>query len=131
MNSTITRALTILFISILLAGFSFGQVAIGTPPFATISGGSFDSVDLGNLNVHFSVPIVHKAGRGTPFDYQMKYDSSIWTTATVGSSTAWAPVPNISGFQLWGWGSESTGFTGALMVYDPKLQCTTTRNGFR
>jgi hypothetical protein len=47
--------------------------ATGVPPFSSIGGGPFDALNLGNLNAHFSVPILHKAGRGIPFDYDLTY----------------------------------------------------------
>src|ERR1700722_6845977 len=51
------------------------QVVTGAQPFGTFGGGPFDSVNLGNLNVHFAIPVLHKAGRGLPFIYDLSYDS--------------------------------------------------------
>jgi len=59
-----------------------GQVATGTPAFGSFGGGPFDTVNLGNLNVHFTVPMINKAGRGTTFNYNMAYDSSVWAPVT-------------------------------------------------
>lgn len=63
-----------LFVLILFATlclqYSVGQVAVGAPPYATIAGGTFDSVNLANLNVHFEVPVFSKPGRGgIPFQF--------------------------------------------------------------
>jgi RHS repeat-associated protein len=79
-----------------LAAFSQAQlsVATGTPQFGSFGGGLFDSINLGNLNVHFSIPVVHKAGRGLPFTYDLAYDSSVWYPVTVSGSTTWQMVPN-------------------------------------
>jgi hypothetical protein len=90
-----SRALTLLLAFGLLATqVSFGQgPATGTPPFGSFGGGPFDIVNLANLNVHFAVPIVHKAERGMPFTYDLSYDSSIWYP----SGGTWAHVAN------WGW----------------------------
>jgi hypothetical protein len=81
----------------------FGQPATGLPPFGSFGGGPFDVVNNGNLNVHFGIPIVNKAGRGMPFQYTLTYDSSVWYPAG-----AWVPVTN------WGWGAVTavaeTGF---------------------
>jgi hypothetical protein len=82
------------------------QVSTGAPPFSTIEGGPFDAVNLGNLNVHFSVPILHKAGRGIPFAYDLSYDNSIWTPVTSGGVTSWKPVTN------WGWIASTGSGTG-------------------
>ena len=85
---------------VLLTGIASGQVASGTPPFGSFGGGPFDTVNLGNLNVHFSIPVLHKAGRGLPFTYDLTYDSSIWTPAGNSGSQTWVPVPG------WGWNSS-------------------------
>src|SRR5882762_7159364 len=60
---------------VLLSGMCFGQEATGTPPFGSFGGGP-DTVNLGNLNAHISIPVVHKTGRGMPFSYDLSYDSS-------------------------------------------------------
>lgn len=82
------------------------QVATGAPPFSTIEGGPFDGVNLGNLNVHFSVPILHKAGRGISFAFDLGYDNSVWTPVTSGGVTSWRPVLN------WGWSGSISSGTG-------------------
>ena len=56
-----------MFATLMLVGISLGQQSsTGIPPFSSWSGGQFDNVNIGNLNVHFSIPIVHKPGRGLP-----------------------------------------------------------------
>jgi hypothetical protein len=99
--------LTMLII-ILGTGIASGQVATGTPPFSSLSGGPFDTVNLGNLNVHFAIPILHKAGRGIPFDYDLLYDSSVWTLGFSNGVTQWQPAFN------WGWTAPSTVRTGYI-----------------
>ena len=74
-----------------------GQVASGTPAFGSFGGGPFDTVNLGNLNVHFVVPVLHKAGRGMPFAYDLSYDSSVWTPVKSNGVTQWQPAT------YWGW----------------------------
>jgi RHS repeat-associated protein len=78
--------------------------AIGTPPFGSFVGGPFDVINLGNLNVHFTVPILHKAGRGMPFAYDMTYDSSVWSPGSVNGVQTWQP-----GNSYWGWQGLSGG----------------------
>ena len=95
----------------LLSVAGFAQVATGAPPFGSFGGGPFDTVNLGNLNVHFSVPVVHKAGRGMPFTYDLSYDSSIWTPVTSGSTTTWQPTFN------WGWMAAWAGGSVAYITY--------------
>lgn len=89
---------------VMLAGSTcLAQPAIGTPQFGSFGGGP-DVVNLGNLNVHWDIPIRNKAGRGTNFTYDVTYDSSIWYPATSGSTKNWQPVAN------WGWqGLTQTG----------------------
>ena len=78
-------------LTLALAGFSAGQVATGSPALSSSGGGPFDVVDLGNLNVHMTVPILHKAGRGMPFSADLGYDSSIWTPTSVQGVLTWVP----------------------------------------
>src|SRR5258708_946576 len=96
---------------------AFGQVTTGVPPFGSYGGGPFDVVNLGNLNVHFAVPVIHRNGRGTPFFYNFTYDSSIWTLVTSSGVTTWTPVGG------WGWQSQTSAVTG--YVPPPKKQTST------
>jgi RHS repeat-associated protein len=82
------------------------QVSTGTPAFGTFGGGPFDVINLGSLNVHFAIPVVHKAGRGLPFNYDLTYDSSVWTLAGVSGSQTWQPAFN------WGWQSSYAANSG-------------------
>jgi RHS repeat-associated protein len=78
--------------------------ATGTPPFGSFSGGP-DVVNNGNLNDHWTFPIRHKPGRGTDFNYNLSYDSSVWYPVTSGSTTSWQPVSQF------GWsGLTATGY---------------------
>jgi RHS repeat-associated protein len=103
-----TLALSLIFVVVLLPGICLAQVATGVPAFGSFGGGPFDTVNLGNLNVHFAVPIVHKAGRGLPFNYDLVYDNSIWYPTTVSGTTTWTPGSN------WGWGNTWSATTGYL-----------------
>jgi len=83
----------------------------GTPPFSSFSGGSGDLINLGDLNVHLTVPIIHKPGRGLPFDFDLAYDSTVWTPKFQGQVFQWQPVQNLGS---WGWtvaSSEAGYFT--------------------
>ena len=91
-------AILIGVLACLMISNSAAQVATGTPAFGSFGGGPFDIVNLGNLNVHFAVPVVHKAGRaGFNFDYDLGYDSSLWYPTVSNGTTSWQPVGN------WGW----------------------------
>jgi RHS repeat-associated protein len=78
-------------LSVVLIGISAGQVATGTPALGSFAGGP-DIVNLGNLNTHLDIPIARKAGRGTNFNYDLTYDSSIWKKVTVSGTPTWQPV---------------------------------------
>ena len=95
------------------ASFAMGQQpATGVPPLSSTAGGPFDTVDLANLDVHFSIPIFARNGKGMPFSYNLSYDSLVW--ANIGS--AWIP----SG--TWGWSAQTDAATGR--VYGPSAQDT-------
>ena len=93
---------------------AYGQVATGIKPFNTYGGGPFDTVNLGNLNVHFDVPVVSKAGRGMSFTYALGYDSSVWYP--VGS---WQPIAN------WGWRGETEAAIGYVSFASSQEKCFT------
>jgi len=95
-----------------------GQVAPGTPTFGSFGGGP-DIVDLANNNVHLSIPVFSKAGRGTPFSYTLTYDSSIWYPVTSGSTTSWQPI------ESWGWGQIAQAETGYVTYSVLQEDCYT------
>ncbi len=78
---------------ILVSVAATAQVPTGTPPFGSFGGGPFDVVNLGNLNAHFAIPVVQKAGRGIPFTYALTYDTSVWYPVGSSGSQVWTPVP--------------------------------------
>jgi len=82
---------------------AMGQVATGLPPLGSFSSGP-DVTNLGNLNVHYTIPVFSKPGRGMPFNYALTFDSSVWSPV----SGTWAPVAN------WGWSGPSDGLTGRM-----------------
>ena len=71
--------------------------ATGTPPFGSFGGGP-DVINLGNLNVHLDIPVLHKPGRGTNFMYDLSYDSSVWYPVTSGSTATWQPTSANNGW---------------------------------
>ncbi|MBV9183551.1 MAG: hypothetical protein JO356_19785, partial [Acidobacteria bacterium] len=111
MRRTAFHTLGILLI--LAAGFtevSLGQQpSFGTPPFGSFGGGPFDVINLGNLNVHFVIPINHKAGRGVPFVYgDLVYEGTIWQPVASGGTQSWQPITSIGAGSsavgdYWGW----------------------------
>ena len=102
------HCLLILATVVILVIAAPAQVATGTPPFGSYGGGPFDTVNLGNLNAHFAIPVFSRNGRGTPFYYNFTYDSSIWTQVTSSGVTSWRPVGG------WGWQSQTDAATGYI-----------------
>jgi len=107
-----TRLFRYAFLMIVLtlaAEAALAQVPTGTPPFGTFASNSApDVIDLANLNAHIAVPVLHKAGRGLDFTYDLSYDSSIWYPVTSGSTTSWQPVQN------WGWRAVTEASVGYI-----------------
>jgi hypothetical protein len=98
---------------IVYAGMNVAAQApdVGIPPLSTIGGGSFDQTDLANLNVHFSIPVFSRAGRGMPFNYALTYDSLIWVPVSSTGQSTWTPVAN------WGWRSPSEPTLGYIRPF--------------
>jgi hypothetical protein len=112
--------LVVLILALILPATSLGQVATGTPPFSSFGGGPFDTINLGNLNVHFAIPILNKPGRGTPFSYSLGYDSSLWYPVTSSGVTSWTFLSN------WGWTVQSNALGGSITTAPSLIQyrCT-------
>jgi RHS repeat-associated protein len=108
----------LLAFGLLAASPCFGQgPTTGTPPFGSFGGGPFDTINLGNLNVHFSIPVVNKAGRGMPFTYALSYDSSVWAPVTNNGVTSWSPTNN------WGWHADTEVATGYVSYSYFSISC--------
>ena len=59
------------WVVLLISALSAAQdPATGLPPLGAFSGGP-DIVDLANLNVHLSIPVFSRAGKGLPFNYNL------------------------------------------------------------
>jgi len=76
--ATFRRVVLPLLVSLICVRISLGQVATGFPPFASFSGGP-DIVNNANGNVHITIPVFSRPGRGISFSYALQYDSSLWT----------------------------------------------------
>jgi hypothetical protein len=78
-------------VCVFLLGFSSLAVAqnlgTGLYAFGSFDSRGFDSINIGNLNTHFEIPIVNKQGRGLPFSYSLVYEGLIWSsTGSVGNN---------------------------------------------
>lgn len=95
MASIFRYASLMILLALAVEGAS-AQVTVGIPPFISTGGGP-EVINLANLNAHYTIPIVHKAGRGLPFTFDLTYDSSIWYPVTANGKTSWEPA------SAWGW----------------------------
>jgi hypothetical protein len=90
----------LLFVLMLLSvssPYSSAQVQTGTPQFGSYAGGP-DVVNLANLNVEITVPVINKPGRGSNYPYNLVYDSSVWQPAISNGTLSW-----VSTAGQWGW----------------------------
>ena len=112
-----TTTLALMFAT--LPASVLAQPATGLPPFGSFSGGPFDTVNNSNLNVHFEIPIIGKAGVGLPFAYTLTYDTSVWYPVTSGFVQQWTPVNN------WGWNAvTAVAETGYVWYYASPQTCS-------
>lgn len=99
------------------------QTPTGEPAFGSFSG-SPDTTDLANLNTQIIVPILHKAGRGLNFTYDLSYDTSIWYPLGSVGSQMWMPVQNF------GWRAQTEVTTGYISYQTGQIKCYDTPPGF-
>ena len=116
------QAIVSVFFLVLFCSQGEGQVATGLYNYGTFDNKGFDEVNVGNLNVYFAIPILHKSGRGLPFDYNLTYNSSIYYPATVNGSQVWTPV------NLFGWGADTEAATG-FVSYSKTSETTVEMGG--
>jgi hypothetical protein len=113
--------LALLVLILALSAHAQSTVAVGAYPLGSYSGGPFDQVNNGNLNVQFSIPILSKAGPTLPFGYAIGYNSSVWYHSNVSGTTTWTPV-NV---QDWGWSglAENVGIGGYVSYSEMQYSC--------
>lgn len=102
------RAVGVLWFIALTSLVSHSQaVATGAQPYGSFDGGP-DIINLGNLNVHYAIPIYSKPGRGIPFSYTLVFDNSMWRRIGTSGNGYWQPVAN------WGWAGRTQVQTGYI-----------------
>ena len=102
------RISLLIFCAFTLVGAVNGQVpGTGFYNLGSFDNRGFDSINLGNLNTHFEIPIVSKPGRGLPFNYSLVYDGLIWSPVTAAGVKQWTPDG------AWGFHGELNG-TGII-----------------
>ena len=94
------------------------QVATGIYQWGSFDSKGFDSINLANLNTHFSIPVFAKSGRGgMDFHYNLVYDSAVWTPVNSGASAAWQPS------STWGWTADTNAVTGYFTYNSQMRKC--------
>lgn len=70
---------TVLFVAPGLSQKTGANEGAGFPSFGSFAGAEFDTINEGNLNIHFSIPVFQKSGRGLSVSAVLTYDSLIWS----------------------------------------------------
>jgi hypothetical protein len=95
------------------------SLGTGLYKFGSFDSPGFDSINIGNLNTHFEIPIVSKQGRGLPFNYSLVYEGLIWSPVSSGGTSVWQSDPN------WGFhGQLFGGFTGYSSHSISTIRCS-------
>lgn len=102
------RTILAIFFVLLFANLGHAQPQTGTYAHGAFDTKTFDTVNIGNLNVYFSLPVYSKPGRGLPFYYNLAYNSAIWAPVGVSGSQTWTQVGN------WGWTAQTDAATGYI-----------------
>lgn len=123
-----TRILRLLAICMVFS--SVGHVcagqAVGTYNFGPFDANAFDTINRGNLDVHFSIPIFTKVGRGgSNFSYTLNYDGLVWIPLGSAGSQVWTPVSE------WGWADVTNAQYGYVTYYFNTISCTIPPHGIR
>ena len=109
-------------IALLASASAFGdEIQRGaSPPFGSMSAGVFDKVNNANLNVHFAIPVLVKAGRGLPLNYLLTYDNMVWRY----NNNVWNPVTQ------WGWRGITETLLGVVTYDQTQGSCTSGGNTY-
>ena len=92
------RLLVIACLTLLCGPLASAQTtspATGFPQWGTFNRDAIDTVNVGNLNVHFEFPIFAKKGTGLDFYAHLLHDNTAVQIRTIGTSSAWIPANNI------------------------------------
>jgi hypothetical protein len=126
----VIRYLILLYAMLVTGLATTAQVATGSYPYGTFNNMGFDTINVGNLDTFFTIPVLNKAGRGLPFYYNLSYDNSVWEPVSSSGVESWVPV------QAFGWHADTEITTGYFSYFqatntriipgDPDSECTFT-----
>ena len=97
-------------------------IATGQYTFGAYDNHGFDTINVGNLNVSFSIPVLHKAGRGLPFLSDVIFNSSAWYPVSISGSLYWNPQPGF-GWAVNGQFAPGTLTHSTTTVWNPTAGC--------
>lgn len=83
-----------ILLSLISANQAKSQNGTGVYAYGAYDSLGFDTINIGNLNTHFTIAVLNKPGRGLPFYYDLSYDGLVWTPALVSGSTVWTLAPS-------------------------------------
>ena len=111
------RVLSLLLLC--MSSVSFAQnLGTGLYAFGSFDSRGFDTINLGNLNTHFEIPIVNKQGRGLNFNYSLVYDGLVWSPSVVNGVGNWTPDGS------WGFRGQLAGaYTGYITFKGIAISC--------
>jgi len=98
------RGFLLAIIALAVASVAGAQTPRGIPNFGSYGGSSADVINLSNLNSHVTIPILHKAGRGLGANFDLTFDSTVWSPAVSTGNSVWQPASN------WGWNGTAVLF---------------------
>ena len=95
--------------------FALSQApATGLYAFGSFDSPGFDTINRGNLNIHFAIPILSKTGRGgANFVFTLSYDGLVWSPVTSSGVKMWTPAYE------WGW-TDNTNAEFGYVTYNSK-----------
>ena len=110
-----------LMITVACEGNARSQAATGVYPYGSFDHLGFDTINVGNSNVHFAIPIFSKQGRGGQnFSYSLSYDSLFWQIDAYGPHLVWTP-------HSFGWQTDQAmPITGHMSSYSWSVFCSDT-----
>src|SRR5689334_11216469 len=79
----VLKLAVLVYLSLTTASVANAQSITGFQPFGTFSNPGPETIDLGDLNVHWSFPLISKSGR-IPLSIALDYDSSVYTIVNNG-----------------------------------------------
>ncbi|MEO6848599.1 MAG: hypothetical protein ABI254_15205, partial [Chthoniobacterales bacterium] len=105
----------------LVAPVAMAQIdGTGLYRFGSFDSRGLDSINLGNLNTHFEIPIVSKQGRGVNFNYALVYDGLVWSQTSSSGTGYWQHDAS------WGFHGRLGGALLGYVTYNSKtIRCPT------